>query len=255
MLTEISNYVFIGFFQILCNFYDQDNNLFYTISLSTAMGSINKLSTVKSVFIVPINENMSKIKIDFFIAPKESQQNRSAKFIIQDINSNKIYVKYFQKTDEMSIKDIQDSLNRVDKLENSLYLKNLYNTLYHDIDLKVSHIFFEKTYILNAKKNDFLEIYFKMLFEYENISNAKYVDTNIILYENDQELYSKSYNNEDYIGITNANIILNNTFNFNFDKYVTKLKISITFSWTRSNINITYKSINSNRLIIKHYST
>ena len=109
VLTEISNYILIGYFQILCNFYDQDNDLFYTISLSTAMGSINKLSTVKSVFIVPINENMSKIKIDFFIAPKESQQNRSARFTIQDINSNKIYIKYFQKTDEMSIKDIQDS--------------------------------------------------------------------------------------------------------------------------------------------------
>ena len=113
VLTEISNYVLIGFFQILCNFYDQDDNLFYTISLSTAMGSINKLSTIKSVFIVPINENMSKIKIDFFIAPKETQQNRSAKFITQDINSNKIYVKYFQKTEEMSIKDIQDSLDNV----------------------------------------------------------------------------------------------------------------------------------------------
>ena len=110
VLTEISNYVLIGFFQILCNFYDQDNNLFYTISLSTAAGSINKLSTIKSVFIVPINEDMSKIKIDFFIAPKETQQNRSAKFTIQDINSNKIYIKYFQKTEEMSIKDIKDAL-------------------------------------------------------------------------------------------------------------------------------------------------
>ena len=115
VLTEISNYVLIGFFQILCNFYDQDNNLFYTISLSTAMGSINRLSTIKSVFIVPINERMSKIKIDFFIAPKETQQNRSAKFTIQDINSNKIYIKYFQKTEEMSIKDIQDSLDSVEK--------------------------------------------------------------------------------------------------------------------------------------------
>ena len=51
VLTEISNYVLIGFFQILCNFYDQDDNLFYTISLSTAMGSINKLSTIKSVLL------------------------------------------------------------------------------------------------------------------------------------------------------------------------------------------------------------
>ena len=116
ILTEVSNYIVIGYFQILCNFYDQDNNLFYAISLSTAMGSINKLSTVKSVFIVPINENVSKIKIDFFIAPKETQQNRSARFVIKDINSNKIYIKYFQKTEEMSIKDIQDSLNTVDNI-------------------------------------------------------------------------------------------------------------------------------------------
>ena len=120
VLNEISHYMLIGYFQILCNFYDQDNNLFYTISLSTAMGSINKLSTIKSVFIVPINENMSKIKIDFFIAPKETQQNRSATFTIKDINSNKIYIKCFQKTDEMSIKDIQDSLDAVKDISNDL---------------------------------------------------------------------------------------------------------------------------------------
>ena len=66
-LTEICNYALIGFFQILCNFYDDNNNVFYTISLSTAMGSINKLSTIKSVFIVPINKDMTKIKIDFLL--------------------------------------------------------------------------------------------------------------------------------------------------------------------------------------------
>ena len=159
VLTEISNYVLIGYFQILCNFYDENDDLFYTISLSTAMGSINKLSTIKSVFIVPINKNMTKIKIDFFIMPKPTQQNRSAKFIIKDINSNKIYVKYFQKTEELSIKNIQDSLNnvnsistRVDSLEKSLYLKNLLNILYHENDVPIEHIFFEKTYTINAKK-------------------------------------------------------------------------------------------------------
>ena len=226
------------------------------------MGSINKLSTIKSVFIVPINENMSKIKIDFFIAPKESEQNRSGIFTIKDINSNKIYIKYFQKTDEMSIKDIQDSLSsvnsitsRVDNLEKSLYLKNLYNILYHDIDLKVSHIFYDKTFLINAKRNDFIEVYYKLQLEYDDISNAKYVDTNFISYDmsNGQELFSKSYDNEDYIGITNADIILNNAFHFNFDNDVTKLKIAITFSWTRSDLNITYKSVNANRLIVKHY--
>ena len=262
VLTEVSNYILIGYFQILCNFYDQDDNLFYTISLSTAMGSINKLSTIKSVFIVPINENMSKIKIDFFIAPKESQQNRSGKFIIQDINSNKIYIKYFQKTDEMSIKDIKDSLNtvnnitsKIDNLEKSLYLKNLFNELYHEVDIKVSHIFYDKTFLLNAKRNDFIEVYFKMLLKYDDISNAKYVSTNIILYDmsNGQELYSVSYRNSDYISITNIDVLLNNSFLFNFDNDVNKLKIAITFSVTRTGLNITYSSINTNRLIVKHF--
>ena len=72
VLTEISNYVLIGYFQILCNFYDENDDLFYTIELSTAMGSINKLSTIKSVFMVPINKSMNKIKINFFIMPKKT---------------------------------------------------------------------------------------------------------------------------------------------------------------------------------------
>ena len=97
VLTQISSYILIGFFEILCNFYDDNNELFYNISLSTAMGSINKLSTIKSVFMVPIDKNMTKIKIDFFIKPKKGEENRSATFTIKDINSNKIYVKYYKK--------------------------------------------------------------------------------------------------------------------------------------------------------------
>ena len=167
VLTEISNYVLIGFFQILCNFYNQDNNLFYTISLSTAMGSINRLSTIKSVFIVPINENMSKIRIDFFIAPKVTQQNRSAKFIIKDINSNKIYVKYYQKTDEMSIKDIQDSLDNVKdisndlvRIENSIKLKNIKNILFYDErdQINFKGLIFDRTFELNIKKMILLKL-------------------------------------------------------------------------------------------------
>ena len=97
VLTQISNYILIGYFEILCNFYDDNNTLFYTISLSTAAGSINKLSTFKSVFMVPIDKNMSKIKIDFFIKPKKGEEHRSATFTIVDINSNKIYIKYYKK--------------------------------------------------------------------------------------------------------------------------------------------------------------
>ena len=162
----------------------------------------------------------------------------------------------------MSIKDIQDSLNNVDSitfkidhLEKSIYLKNLFNKLYHEANIKVSHIFFDKTFLINAKQNDFLEVYFEMLLKYDDISNAKYVSTNFILYDmsNGHELYSISYSNSDYIAITNVDVFLNNSFYINFDNDVSKLKIAITFSMTRTGLNITYSSINSNRLILKHY--
>ena len=263
VLTEISNYVLIGFFQILCNFYNQDNNLFYTISLSTAMGSINRLSTIKSVFIVPINENMSKIKIDFFIAPKETQQNRSAKFVIQDINSNKIYVKYFQKTEEMSIKDIQDSLDNVknisndlDKINNSIKLKNIKNILFYDVrdQINFKGIFFNKTFELNIKKNDFIEIDLRMLLDYENINEAHIVITEFKLYnDNDEQIYISTYNNGDSISYKNF-VFINKYIFYNFEKDTKNLKIVIEFRMTRVEvIKIWYEPKNTDRFIIKHY--
>ena len=263
VLTEISNYVLIGFFQILCNFYDQDDNLFYTISLSTAMGSINRLSTIKSVFIVPINEHMSKIKIDFFIAPKETQQNRSAKFTIQDINSNKIYIKYFQKTDEMSIKDIQDSLDNVNSISNdlkqindSIKLKNIKNILFYDErdQINFKGIFFNKTFELNIKKNDFIEIDLRMLLDYENINEAHIVITEFKLYDdNDEQIYISTYNNGDSVSYKNF-VFINKHIFYNFEKDTKNLKIIIEFRMTRVEVvKIWYEPKNLDRFIIKHY--
>ena len=261
VLTEISNYIFIGFFQILCNFYDQDNNLFYTISLSTAAGSINKLSTIKSVFIAPINENMSKIKIDFFIAPKKTQQNRSAKFTIQDINSNKIYIKYFQKTEEISIKDIQDALdtvNDLEKINDSIKLKNIKNILFYDErdQINFKGIFFNKTFELNIKKNDFIEIDLRLLLDYENIKEAHIVITEFKLYNDDDErIYIGTYNNGDSISYKNF-VFINKHIFYNFNKDTKNLKIVIEFRMTKVEvIKIWYEPKNLDRFILKHYST
>ena len=261
VLTEISNYIFIGFFQILCNFYDQDNNLFYTISLSTAMGSINRLSTIKSVFIAPINENMSKIKIDFFIAPKKTQQNRSARFTIQDINSNKIYIKYFQKTEEISIKDIQDALdtvNDLEKINDKIKLKNIKNILFYDKrdQINFKGIFFNKTFELNIKKNDFIEIDLRMLLDYENINEAHIVITEFKLYnDNDEQIYTATYNNGDSISYKNF-VFINKHIFYNFEKDTKNLKIIIEFRMIRVEVvKIWYEPKNLDRFIIKHYST
>ena len=283
VLTEISNYVFIGFFQILCNFCDQDNNLFYSISLSTAMGSINKLSTIKSVFIVPINENMSKIKIDFFIAPKDSQQNRAAKFTIQDINSNKIYLKYFQKTDEMSIKDIQNSLNTVNNISNDLEKinKNLSTThvnilrkvfIYdiYDIELTFKKFKFDntnKSYLIYSKEIEFdfkafnyIELYSEILFDYVDDSKIGLLKTEYIIYDDlnkqiekfdkYQTNSGKNLNNylitKDYILFINES---NNT-KLKFDIYVSLIEdFEDNFSYVTLKIINNYK----NKLYIKYY--
>ena len=284
VLTELSNYVLIGFFQLLCNFYDENDELFYTISLSTAMGSINKLSTIKLVFIVPINKNMTKIKVDFFIMPIIGQESRSARFIIQDINSNKIYIKYYQKTDEMSIKNIEDSLNTVNnissdleqidenkdniasnlekiddlstKLDNSIKLENIKNILFYDEKEQIDfeNIFFNKTYELNIKKNNFIEINLRMLSDYENRKESHIAITEFKLYDDDNErIYVSTYNNGEYILHSNFVFINKNTF-YNFKKDTKNLKIIIEFRMSRAKVvKIWYIPKNTDRMIIKHY--
>ena len=93
-----------------------------------------------------------------------------------------------------------------------------------------------------------------MFLKYDDVSNAKYVTTNFILYDNNgNELYIASYDNSDYIANSNTDILLNNAFYYNFDSDTTNLKTVLSFSKSRSGLNITYSSINTNRLIIKHY--
>ena len=284
VLTVVSNYVLIGYYQISCNFYNEIDELFYNISLSIAAGSINKLSTIKSVFIVPINEDMTKIKIDFFIMPIKGQENRVARFIIHDINSNKIYIKYLQKINEMSIRNIQDSLNNVNnissnleqidtnkniiasnlekiddlsvKLNNNIRLKNIKNILFYNekklIDFK--NIFFNKTFEFNIKKNNFVEIDFRMLLKYESIKDSDIVTAEFRLYDNNiEQIYIATYNNGDYILHSNFVFINKNIF-YNFKKDTKNLKIIIEFRMIRDKpVKIYYEPRNTDRMIIKHF--
>ena len=228
------------------------------------MGSTNKLSTVKSVFIVPINENMTKMKIDFFITPIKGQENRSAQFIIKDINSNKIYIKYFQKTEEMSIKDTQDSLDNVknisndlEKINDSIKLKNIYNILFYNekTEIPINKLFFNKTFELNAKKDDFIEVNLRTLLDYENIDDSHIVVTEIRLYNDDDErIYISTYNNGDSISLKNF-VFLNEKIFYNFEKDTESLKMIIEFQiFVLKKINkIWYEPKNTDRFILKHY--
>ena len=152
-------------------------------------------------------------------------------------------------------------MNEINYLKNNSksYLKNVYNILFYNNNEQVSfkhEIFYEKIFELNANKNDFLEMSFKIELEYRNINDRNYVK-NIyeILDENNNRLYIKTISNNDYSYYSNKIFINENIF-YNFNKDIKKIKFVIKFQkLSASRVIYLYYMTNLNyRFILKHYS-
>ena len=145
------------------------------------------------------------------------------------------------------------------KNKSTQYLKNVYNILLYNsktqISFKKDDVFYEKVFELNANKNNFIEISFKIDLEYRDISERNYVK-NIyeILDENNNSLYIKSVTNDDYTYFSNRVIIHENIF-YNFISNVKKIKFVIKFQkLSASRVIYLYYIKNDNyRLTIKNY--
>ena len=139
------------------------------------------------------------------------------------------------------------------------YLKNVYNILLYNsktqISFKKDNIFYEKIFDVKASINDFIEISFKIDLEYDEISEKNYVK-NIyeILDENDNTLYIKSINNNEYLYFSNKVIIDENIF-YNFITNVKKIKFVIKFQKLLPSrvIYLFYIKNDNYRLVIKNY--
>ena len=114
--------------------------------------------------------------------------------------------------------------------------------------------FYNKTFELNANKNDFVELAFKISLQYEYISERSYVKSVYQIFdENNNSLYIKSVNNNDYEYYSNKIFIDENIF-YNFTKNVRKIKFIIKFQMLLSRIIYIYYIKNDNyRLTIKNY--
>ena len=138
------------------------------------------------------------------------------------------------------------------------HLKNVYNILFYDKKTQINsrNLFYEKVFDVNSKQNDFIEMYFKIDLQYEDISERSYVKTMYELFdENNNSLYIKSVNNNNYSYFSNRVIIDENIF-YNFTKDVKKIKFVIEFQMLLSRvIKIWYIKNENHRLILKYYST
>ena len=196
-----------------------------------------------------ISSNLSKIdenKNDISSNLSKIDENKN------DISTNLIKIN----SNEDDILSNSSEINYLKNNSSKSYLKNIYNILLYDRKTQVSFkkYFFEKVFDVNASINDFVEMSFRISLEYENISERAYVKTLYELFdENDNSLYIKSVNNNDYSYYQNKIFIDENIF-YNFTKNIKKIKFVIKFQMILSRvINVWYIKNNNYRLVIKNY--
>ena len=292
LLYGYNNYNHIGLLQHIFKLYDDDNNMFYDYkSLKTNAGD-NSRNDIKQndFFYVKLNENYKIIKIELILSLINNVSNTTSVNcrLYNTYKSNFLNIKYYKKINLISINNnlgdlentilsnknnistnlinintnednIAYNLNEINYLKNNSsksYLKNVYNILFYDRKTQVSfrNYFYEQVFDVNANINDFIEMSFKISLQYENISERAYVKTVYELFdENDNSLYIKSVNNNDYSYYSNK-IFIDESIFYNFTKSIKKIKFVIKFQMILSRvIKIWYIKNNNYRLVIKNY--
>ena len=129
-------------------------------------------------------------------------------------NDNYININYLDKNNE----DIGSNLGKIDENKEDIasnlsektyiknnaksYLKNVHNILFYADKEQVNfrNNFYNKTFEVNANKNDLIEINLKMLLEYEYINKAHIVIVAFkLINDNKEEIYVNTYHNGDDI--------------------------------------------------------
>ena len=274
--------------------YDDKNNLLYKKILNKTNTSDldfdKNIMLVKDNFYVTFKNNYNKITILLYLF--RVYRHGTGNFNLELINENFVNVSYLDKNDislkiDTNARDISTNLSKIDVnkddiatnlikinsneddilynsteidyLKNNMsksYLKNIYNILFYDKQINFKGVFYEKVFDVNSKQNDFIEIYFKIDLQYDDISERNYVKLIYQLFdENDNSLYIKSVTNNNYIYFSNRVIVDENIF-YNFTKNVKKIKFVIKFQMLLSRvIKILYIKNDNYRFILKHYST
>ena len=267
--------------------FDDKNNLFHKTILnktnSTDLDFDNNIMYVKDNFYIKFKNNYNIIKIILYLY--RVYRYGAGVCNLELINENFTNIAYLDKSDislkieknksdissnlgiintnKNSIKnsdaDIAYNLREIDKIKNNnskSYLKSICNILFYNKRTQIDfrNLFYEKIFDVNSKQNYFIEMYFKIDLQYEDISERNYVKTIYEIFDDkNNSLYVKSTNNNKYLYFSNRVIVDENIF-YNFTKDVEKIKFVIKFQMLLPNvIKIFYIKNNNYRLILKHF--
>ena len=249
LLYGYNNYNHIGLLQHIFKLYDDNDNMFYDYkSLKTNAGD-NSRNDIKQndFFYVKLNENYKIIKIELILSLINNVSNTTSVNcrIYNAYKSNFLNVKYYKKINLISVNN------------NLTNLKNVYNIKCYDYKKQINfnESFFNKTFNLNFKKNDYIEIDLKMKLKYEDIVDSEIIKTEIKLYNDmNEEIFVSNYFNKDSISYSNF-VFLNKNILYNFIEDTKFLKIIIKFEFLqiKSIKKIHYIPSNNDRLYLKHY--
>ena len=265
------------------NIYDNENNLIhkYLFNKDTYYDeSLDPILHTDEDFCICFKKNYNKIKINLQLHRHNRHGIGNIDLEIDDDNENYINVDYVDRNNEERINmnknnistnlikinanedDILSNLSEINYLKNNKsYIKNIYNILFYDKKTQISFIkddiFYEKVFDINSNKNDFIEMKFKIDLQYDDISERNYVKTIYqLLDENNNSVYIKSINNNEYSYFSNRIIVDEDIF-LNFTKDIKKIKFVIKFQKLLSSrvIYLYYIKNDNYRFILKHYSS
>ena len=296
LLYRYHNYNHIGLLQQIFKLYDDTDTMFYDYKSLKANGGDNKSNDLKQndLFYVKLNDNYKIIKIELILSLIDGVSKTSIVDckIYNTYNSNFLSVKYYKKINLISVynnlgdientillnknnistnlikinsneDDILSNLSEINNIKNNnskSYLKNVYNIIFYNEKTQIDFrkdIFYEKIFDINAGINDFIEMNFKIKLEYRDTDDRHNVKSIYEIFdENNNSLYIKSINNNEYNYFSNKIIIDENIF-YNFTKNVKKIKFVIQFQKLLSSrvIYVYYMKNENYRFILKHYST
>ena len=225
-------------------------------NISSNLSKINNNENNTSSNLSKINNNKNNISSNLSKI-NNNENNTSSNLSKINNNKNNILTNLINiNTNEDNIAYNLNEINYLKSNSSKSYLKNVYNILFYDRKTQVSfkNYFFERVFDINSNVNDFIEMSFKISLQYENISERAYVKTLYELFdENDNSLYIKSVNNNDYSYYSNK-IFIDESIFYNFTKSIKKIKFVIKFQMILSRvIKIWYIKDNNYRLIIKNY--
>ena len=188
--------------------FDDKNNLCHKAILnktnSTDLDFDNNIMLVKDNFYIKFKNNYNKIKIIIYLY--RVYRHGAGVFNLELINENFTNIAYLDKNDislkiEKNKNDISSNLEKIDTNKNNIStnligintnedniaynleeinyiknniskscLKNVYNILFYNKKTQIdfSNLFYEKVFDVNANKNDFIDMNFKIDLQYED---------------------------------------------------------------------------------------